>query len=458
MTVRISRRCLLASVAAGLAVVHQSAAHAQDNSGQALIAEKTSSKLLDGGQVTEHWRLRADGKLPIVRAKQGEPFTLRLNNTLEEDIWIHLYGVRGEAAMTTALLPKGPDGTLELTLTPPDAGTFWIGPLLSASKQREMGLYAMLIVEEAQSPFEDIPLILDDWKISSDGKIEGGFGDVEAAASEGRIGNWYTVNGAAKPRMALAKDKPTRLRLLNVCNTRTLNVQLKGGDALIIAVDGQPLKPMPFPGGGLQLAPGQRADVVPTGGEDEFALTFDLFEDAVEVAFFTHAGNLPQLPDGFSLTANPWPLLDASASPRSVSIALQGGIKGGLQSATVDGQMLDLRSLLEKGLAWAINGAAGLQAAPLFEAKRGEPIILAIENQTIFNQPLAIAGHVWHQLAEDGRKVTGQFWRDTAVIPPKAKSSFVFVADNPGLWTLSGLVAERSDAGLIGAFKVVDGP
>jgi FtsP/CotA-like multicopper oxidase with cupredoxin domain len=119
---------------------------------------------------------------------------------------------------------------------------------------------------------------------------------------------------------------------------------------------------------------------------------------------------------------------------------------------------LELRALLGKGFAWAINGAAGLQQQPLFEVEQNETIILAFDNRTNFNQPVAIDGHVWRPLSATGEQAEDQSWGDTAVIPPKAKASYVFRAINPGLWTLTSLIAERADAGLIGSFMVKSGP
>ena len=113
-------------------------------------------------------------------------------------------------------------GIFECVFTPPDAGTFWFGPLLNASLMRDMGFSGMLIVEEVPSPaeFVDVPLIFDDWVLGDDGKIVGGFGSLETAIGEGRLGNWFTVNGAFKPRLAIDRAKPTRLRLLNAANIR----------------------------------------------------------------------------------------------------------------------------------------------------------------------------------------------------------------------------------------------
>lgn len=453
MTIRVSRRVFLAGSA--LALGARSAA-TQD--AQVLIAEPKTSKLFGDGPPTQHWHFRTSSELPVIRVRQGVETKLHFINNLEEDIWLHLYGMRVDSFSVTALLPKGPGGTVDLIFTPPDAGTFWIGPLLNAAKQREMGLYAMLIVEEANSAVEDIPIILDDWKVGEDGILDKNFSDIAVAAGEGRIGNWVTVNGASKPVLALSAARPSRLRLLNVCNARTFNIQLRGADGLLVARDGQPIKPEPLSATGLLLAPGQRADIISTRSEDDMALFLDFGVDTLEAAFFTSHGEPPALRPEFSLTENPWPAIDANAAPQTIPILLEGGIKGGLKSARVSSETLELRALLGKGLAWAINGAAGLQQQPLFEVAQNETIVLAFDNQTNFDQPVAIDGHVWHQLAVDGKQAEDQSWRDTAVIPPKAKASYVFRATNPGLWTLTSLVAERADAGMIGSFMVNSGP
>lgn len=458
MGIKISRRSFIAGSALILSARRAGAQDAPVLKTHVLIAEPKTSKLFGEGPPTRHWHFRTSEDLPVIRARQGEETTLHFINNLEEDIWLHLYGVRVGSETVTVLLPKGPEGTVDLIFTPPDAGTFWIGPLLNAARQRDMGLYAMLIVEEANSAFDDIPIILDDWRVAPDGVLDKEFSDISLAAAEGRLGNWFTVNGASKPVIPLLGAKPSRLRFLNVCNARSLNTQLRGAEAIVIARDGQSIKPEPLPAAGLLLAPGQRADIVRARSSEDMALFLDLGADTLEAAFFTNHGKLPGLPPGFSLPANPLPAINSSATPRTIPIALEGGVRGGLKSARVGSETLELRALLEKGLAWAINGAAGLQKQPLFEAAQNETIILAIDNQTNFDQPIAIDGHVWRQLTASGEQAEGQSWRDTAAIPAKAKATFVFAAANPGLWTLTSLIAERADAGLIGSFMVNTGP
>ena len=455
MVLRLSRRSFIAGSALALA---GRPAFAQ--AVQTIIAEPKTSRFFGDGAPTQHWHFRTADDVPVVRVRQGAETSLHFINNLEEDIWVHLYGLRIEAASATALLPRGPAGTLDLVFTPPDAGTFWIGPLLNAAKQRGLGLYAMLIVEEAASPFEDVPLILDDWKVSDEGVLDRNFANIEEAAGAGRMGNWVTVNGTSKPNFALSAAKPTRLRLLNAGNARTLNVQLRGMEAQVIARDGQPIQPQALAAAGLDLAPGQRADIVPAQGGDDMSMLLDLGKDSLEAAFFTAAGALPEAGSSLVLPANPLPTIDATAepAPRKIAIVLEGGIKGGLREARVAGETLDLRALLEKGLAWAINGKAGLQQETLFEAVEGEALILAFENRTEFDQPIAIDGHAWRALTPGSTLNESSPWTDTAVIPARSGAEFLLAGGKAGLWTISSLVAERSDAGLIGSFKVNPGP
>ena len=142
---------------------------------------------------------------------------MRIINELDSEIWFHWFGVRGPSDMMTLNIEPGEANAVDCIFTPPDAGTFWFGPLTDASRQRDMGLYGVLIVEEKQAvpALTDIPLIIDDWKISEDGKIDANFGDLQAAVGEGRLGNWFTVNGSYLPRIKLPANRACRLRVLN---------------------------------------------------------------------------------------------------------------------------------------------------------------------------------------------------------------------------------------------------
>lgn len=464
VTDRVSRRQFL-ELGALLAAASFSvrAVNAQEPfAGQYLVAEKTASNLLgQGSPETQHWHFKTESGVPILRAKQGQEARFRLINSLDEDVWVHFFGVRGPSDMMTVSLPAGGGEAREVVFTPPDAGTFWFGPFLHVSKQREMGLYGMLIVEEAE-PLEglvDVPLIIDDWKISDTGVIDSKFDDMNEAIADGRLGNWFTVNGGFKPNIAMPEGAMVRLRLLNVANSRTLSVLFKGAALTLLARDGQPLKPVALGVEPLQLAPGQRADLLFDSTNERVVMALDLFDDVVEAAvLLPDAKARHPAPESIALTPNPLPPVDPAATPHVVTVVIEGGAKGGLASARVGNETLDLRALIERGLAWSMNGIAGFGPSPLFTVKKGEVVVLEIENRSSLVQPMHIHGHAWHLLDVDGKVAEGQSWRDTAEIPANAKVKLAFVAGDPGTWALQSLMAERQDAGLVGAFTVTDMP
>jgi FtsP/CotA-like multicopper oxidase with cupredoxin domain len=426
------------------------------------ISAVRSAVLGPDSPATEHWHAVNEQGLPVIHGKQGEMLRLQFVNTLTEAISIHFFGLRGPSDMMTVLCD--PAQSVDVSFVPPDAGTFWFGPLLQASKQRELGLSGFVIIDEAEpQPFQDVLMLFDDWLVGADGKIEEDFANLNRAAGEGRLGNWFTVNGTFKPRIALDVEKPARLRMLNVANTRTINILLKGVEARVLARDGQPIFAEPLGLQAIALAPGQRLDLLLTEAQEQVVVALDLFEDVVESAFLMAPDyGRKTLPLDLRLPANPVPEIDLALPVRAVEIAIEGGLKGGLQKANVGKDVLDLRAMLEQGLAWAIGGSAGLGSPPLFAAVKGEMLQLTIDNKTNFEQPLHLHGHVWTTQqpmpaeAEGPRKPA--LWSDVLVVPAKSKAAVMMQATSVGTWAIQSLIAERCDAGLIGAFTVADMP
>lgn len=452
----VSRRSFIAGVSA--AVVAPRLVLAQDAVGTLmLVAEPAEMQLVQGGGKTPVWRFLKDAPIAVLRAKQGQPFKTQLLNKLTEEIALHWFGIRGPEAMMTVFANPDDAAPTEIEFTPPDAGTFWFGPLVHASQQRDMGLYGMLIVEEATPQnFNDVPLIFDDWKIADGGAMEQGFGNLQDAIGQGRTGNWFTLNGTFKTHIKIDRAKPARLRLLNAANVRSMNVLFKDAELYVMALDGQPVPLKPLGLDALKLAPGQRADLLLAEIKSQITISLDLSEDVAEVGFLDPFGSASgiELPDNFILPANPLPALGDLAAAKTFTILIEGGAKGGLKSAIVGEERLEMRALLEKGLAWALNGVAGPGGPALFDVMVGETVVLTLENNTSFPQPMHLHGHVWQMIEAEGQAIENEPWRDTAVVPGLSKVKLAFVADNVGLWAIQSLLAERVDSGLLGAFTV----
>lgn len=450
----VSRRSFILGGAALAAMPVRVFAEETQDGFTLLTMRRAEAQLLEGGRpATKLQSLSGVWPPPVLRARQGQEFKTRFVNELDGPIALHWYGLRGPSELMSISVAPGKENAFDCVFTPPDAGTFWLSPVADVSRRREMGLYAMVVVEERdlQEKLTEIPLVFDDWLLTDDGQIDAStFGNLQDAIAQGRLGNWFTVNGAYRPKIGVPAGL-ARLRILNAANVRTMAIVFKGGDPLVIAEDGQPVPPRELGSEGLVLAPGQRSDLLVGEGEETVTLAINLFEDIVEAAYLDRQGASAavNLPDNFALPPNPISTALDMDKARTVPFILEGGEKGGMTGAVHDGEKLDLRALLEKGMAWAINGTAGLAAEPWATFARGESVILAVDNRTKFDQPLHIHGHVW-RIIED----QPQPWRDTVVIPAGAQAKLGFVADNPGRWGIQSSIAERVDSGFITSFEV----
>jgi FtsP/CotA-like multicopper oxidase with cupredoxin domain len=450
----LSRRSFVAAAAALAAMPGRLLAEQTDDGFTLLTLRPVEALLMEGDRPpTKLESLSGSWPPPILRMKQGEEFKARFVNELDRPIALHWYGIRGPSDLMSISVAPGRDNAFDCVFTPPDAGTFWLSPVADVSRQREMGLYALVVVEESHldQTFAETALVFDDWQLTDDGQIDAStFGNLEAAIGAGRLGNWFTVNGTYRPNIETAGGL-VRLRILNAANVRTMSIVFKGADPLVIAQDGQPVSPHELGSQGLVLAPGQRSDLLLGEGEESITLAVNLFEDLIEAAYLTRKGAAAPvpLPDNFILPANPISVDLDMGQARNVPLLLEGGEKGGMTGAIYGGEKLDLRALLEKGMAWAVNGTAGLAAEPWVTFTKGESVVLAVDNRTKFDQPLHIHGHVWRVIDDQPRP-----WRDTAVIPAGGQIRLGFVADNPGKWGIQSTIAERIDSGLITSFEV----
>jgi FtsP/CotA-like multicopper oxidase with cupredoxin domain len=449
----LSRRLFVAGGAALVAAPGRLFAQTTEDGVTILTARGVEGKLMEADRPAARLlSLAGTWPPPVFRARQGEEIKFRFINELDQPLALHWYGIRGPSDMMSISVAPGSDNAFDCTFSAPDAGTYWLSPVADVSRMREMGLYAMVVVEEKEpaQKFTDMPLIFDDWRMTDDGQIDtASFGNLEDAIAQGRLGNWFTVNGAYRPKIDIPAGL-TRLRVLNAANVRTMSIVIKGADPLVIAEDGQPVPPRQLGAAGLVLAPGQRSDLLVAEGEESITLAINLFEDIIEAAYLNREGPVVEtaLPDNFALPPNPVSKLDM-AQAKSVPLVLEGGEKGGMTGALLDGEKLDLRALLEKGMAWAINGTAGLASEPWATFAQGDTVVLEVDNRTKFDQPLHIHGHAWQVIAE-----LPQPFRDTIVIPREKQVKLGFVADNPGKWGIQSTIAERVDSGLITSFEV----
>lgn len=153
--------------------------------------------------------------------------------------------------------PIRPGERFVYEFTPPDAATFWYHPHANSLEQIGRGLAGVLIVDEAKPIRVDRDLlwVLRDWRVTSEGQLAAGFGNMMEARMSGRVGNTVTLNSSVPHHQLVRAGERVRLRLVNVSLARIMALSFEDHDPTNIAIDGQPCAPHAPSGGQLLLGP-----------------------------------------------------------------------------------------------------------------------------------------------------------------------------------------------------------
>ena len=449
---------LLASAVAGNVLVSM-VARAKAPATTVLEPRVTDFGFIDGQPTRNVLSYTAQAPAPILRVKQGQPLHVQLRNSLTEPTTIHWHGIRLPNRMDGVPFLTQPNvnanATFDYVFAPPDAGSYWYHPHCNSLVQLSHGLTGLLIVEEAKDPGFDADLAfnLRDWRLGPDGQ----FIPLYVPRQTARAGTYGTVR-TANWRQEPGYDAPTgglaRLRLVVTDVTRVYKLALEGADAVIIALDGNPLpKPLPIPADNLALGPGQRADIVVRMPEQEGGMV--IIRDfssptplTVAKVRATGASRKRELGDVKPLPQNPMADPDLKAA---TTIQLE---------FTATAEQLEKNKFCgDLGYSfWAINsapwpGASPDPLAPIAELKLGRSYILEMHNRTPHPHPIHLHGMSFKLLRSDKRELPS-IWTDTALIYPDERIDVALVADNPGDWLLHCHVIEHQETGMTGYIRV----
>lgn len=413
----------------------------------------------DAAAEADLWLFDGPEAVPVLRVRHGDDVVARFRNDTPEPLSLHWHGLRGPnaadgvAGLTQAAVAPG--SSHEYRFTPPDPGLVLVRPLApgKAGQAAGRGLCALLVVEERDPPkaSADHAVVLRDWRLEPSGALAP-FGAPMEAALAGRLGNRLSLDGADAPkRIEASAGSVVRLRLVNAANARALRLRFDEMKVFVAAVDGHPTDRFEPLRASLPFLPGTRYDLLVEFGPEpgRTGRIVALLGDGlplVEIATIAGAaaagaaapGNLP-----------PNPLLPPEIKLQNAlrrDLAISGGAtRGSVGEPVFTGDPVAI---------WKINGTAGsAKSPPLFTAKRGQPVVLALHNQTGFPQSIHLHGHCCRLLhgLDDGWE---PYWLDTFLIPEGRTARAAFIAANPGKWAISSSVLERFDTGLWSWFEV----
>ena len=382
------------------------------------------------------------GEVPkILRVAKGTTSTIRLVNRLTEATDIDWHGMRLPNALDLVAglgsVPVAAGATRDIAVPAPDAGTFWFHPRFTPglSDQTARGLAGVLIVEEPDAPAADADTVL----LLTDRAADG-------AALSDRL----AVNGQPWPQTHThPPGARLRLRLVNGSTREAVAVTFAGAQPFVIAIDGQPSELFRPLNDTLPVGPGARFDIMVDLGRRagaEFKLVLQgssgpspVSDRPVYVAR-TEGAPAAERPPIRSLTPN-------ASLPRY--IPLEHSVRAQVVAASRrSGQPGDAPL-------WTFNGNDGriLSKKPLFTAKSGAPVTLALVNRSPGLTAFRLHGHVMRLLhaKDDGWE---PYWRDSVIVPSGGTSHVAFLAGPPGRWLIESPFFAHSTRGMRGWFEI----
>ncbi len=208
---------------------------------------------------------------PTLVAHPGDRLRIRLENGLAAPTNLHTHGlhVPGDGNGDNVMIHVHPGEAFDYEIALPadhPPGTNWYHPHVHGQGAQQIfaGMAGMLIVApraEAARPFTALrerTLILHATEFDA-------AGGVKAPLATDQRNHVRLLNGQLDPAIDIAPGETQRWRMVNTAVNTVLVLQLDGHTFTRIAADGNPFA-RPVELETLELAPGQRADVLVTGG------------------------------------------------------------------------------------------------------------------------------------------------------------------------------------------------
>ncbi len=224
---------------------------------------------------------------PVIRAKQGQTLPFDVANNIGDVSTIHWHGLH---------IPGDVDGGPHQEI---EHGAVWSPdvPLVQhasmnwfhshthgkTAQQTYNGLAGVLLVEDDASLDADLPktygvddfvLVLQDKTFDASGRMT--YELTGEVFEDGFQGDTMIINGSIAPALQSVPTGLVRLRILNACNARFLELSMETGPVTVIASDGGFLS-APVEAESIVMSPGERYEVlVDMGAAQSNALNVNL--------------------------------------------------------------------------------------------------------------------------------------------------------------------------------------
>lgn len=209
---------------------------------------------------------------PTVRCAAGDDVTLNVRNQLREPTTLHWHGLHVPAKYDGGphqVIAAGGAWSPRFTIKQKAALCWYHSHLMGRTGEQVLrGLAGLFLIDDDEAKalalpseygVDDIPLVLQDRRIRSDGS----FAYITSMHDTmmGYRGDVILVNGTSRPYLQVKRTR-TRLRILNGSNARFYTLGRDDGRELVVIGSDGSLLDAPVRMRRLRLAPGERAEVL----------------------------------------------------------------------------------------------------------------------------------------------------------------------------------------------------
>ena len=470
----VSRRSVLSAATGGLCIAglgtYAPVAPAATNAAVDLVAQARQTSLGQAVRPFDRWIYDTGFPGALIRGQQGETLTVQFRNQLEKPTTVHWHGLRVSRGMdgvtgkfASPLVLPGESFDYQVPLG--DPGTHWFHSHHDSLNQIARGLYGPLIVDNADEPsLVEQVMVLDDWTVkgTGPGAFEIDWSKLEPSLAWGHAGvqgRVLTINGSVQPRLELAFEGATRLRMLNAATGRVFRPSFENARAWVVAMDGFSCQPFELTSA-LFFGPGQRLDLLvePTGmGRTKVFLGENLFGKGTGFELglgFESSVSLAEALPAFTPYVPPELQPEDSAGQRIVLDMSEPHRDHPMGAGKVDGQWQDWDTLVNNHRYWLFNNVADNSLGPLFTGRVGETVVVEMFNKSATHHVMHFHGqHVQVQSSPSALHEVGTF-RDSITLEAWSKATVAMKLDRPGLWPLHCHILGHQVSGMFTYYEV----
>jgi FtsP/CotA-like multicopper oxidase with cupredoxin domain len=217
-----------------------------------------------------------------------------------------------------------------------------------------------------------------------------------------------------------------RLRIINGAASTNFHVDLGTLQGTVAAVDGDAVQPLTGSRFGLAMA--QRIDILVDLPKDAGAwpvLAVREGERQQTGVILATAGTNVRKVSGTAVE---------QAGAVTFDQELRLSALKPLASRPADTEFMLMLTGSMHPYAWGINGK-GWDNRDTVKVRAGQRVAITFHNTTMMSHPMHLHGHHFQVVAFNSKPFQGAL-RDTVIVPPMAKVTVAFDADNPGRWLM----------------------